>query len=205
MSPQKSGGPKDQPQQQPPTTDEARSSAEQDEAGRPVLLPPGVDGGLSGSAPGAAKPAGDVMVARFEQTAAGEARPTITPELHGDLQAFAAAQAATASTGTWTQNAVVDAMWCVNQTRNAFLHIKGGAWKKICNGSDHAFSALTTPASQARQTGKPITLREEADGLVHEIYLFWTQGGPALAGRGAVPGHRARPLLCHRSSYVTRR
>lgn len=172
MSPQKSGH-KDQPQQQPPSTDKARSAAEQDEAGRPVLFPPGVDVGLNGSAlTGQSKPAGDVMVARFEQTAAGEARPTITPELRGDLQAFAAAQAATAITGTWTQNAIVDAMWSINQTRNAFLHVKGGTWKKIFNGSDWAFTALTTLASQARQTGKPISFREEADGLIHEIYLF---------------------------------
>jgi hypothetical protein len=172
MSPQKSSGPKDQPQQQPPSTDKVRSSADQDEAGRPVLLPPGVDVGLSAGALGGAKPSSDVMVARFEQTAAGEARPTITPELHGDLQAFAAAQSAGAITGTWTQNAIVDAMWSINQTRNAFLHVKGGAWKKIYNGSDYAFTALTTLASQARQTAKPISSREEADGMVHEIYLF---------------------------------
>ena len=63
-------------------------------------------------------------------------------------------------------------MWCINQTRNAFLHVKGGAWKKIYNGSDYAFTALTTLASQARQTAKPISFREEADGMVHEIYLF---------------------------------
>ena len=172
MSPQKSA-PKKQPQQQPPTTDTVRSSADQDEAGRPVLLPPGVDAGLHGSAlTTQAKPDSDVMVSRFEQTAAGEARPTITPELRGDLQAFATAQAATAITGTWTQNAVVDAMWSINQTRNVFMHVKGGTWKKIFNGSDWAFTALTTLASQARQTGKPISFREEPDGLVHEIYLF---------------------------------
>jgi hypothetical protein len=171
MSP-KSSGP-NQPQQQPPTTQSVRSAAEQDEAGRPVLLPPGVDVGLNGSALSApGKPASDVMVTRFEQTASGEARPTITPELRGDLQAFAAAQAATGITGTWTQNAVVDAMWSINQTRNVFLHVKGGAWKKIFNGSDWAFTALTTLASQARQTGRPISFREEADGLVHEIYLL---------------------------------
>lgn len=171
MSPQKSG-PTDQPQQQPPTTQTVRSAADQDQAGRPVLLPPGVDVGLNGhtlSAPD--KPASDVMVTRFEQTSAGEARPTITPELRGDLQAFAA-QSAMAISGTWTQNVIVDAMWCINQTRNAYLHVKGGAWKKIFNGSDWAFTALTTLASQARQTGKPISFREEADGLVHEIYLY---------------------------------
>ncbi|MFZ3555114.1 MULTISPECIES: hypothetical protein [unclassified Streptomyces] len=172
MSPQQKSR-SDKPRQEAPSTQDVRSSAAQDEAGRPALLPPGVDVGLSGIAivePG--KPASDVMVQRFEQSAAGEARPTLTPELQGDLQAFGAAQAATAITGTWTQNAVVDAMWSINQTRNAWVHIKGGAWKKIYNASDWSFTALTTLAAQSRQTGKPISFREEPDGMVHEIYLW---------------------------------
>jgi hypothetical protein len=45
-------------------------------------------------------------------------------------------------------------------------------WKKIFNGGDASFIALTTLAAQARQTGRPINYREEADGMVHEIYLW---------------------------------
>ncbi|WP_075692359.1 hypothetical protein [Streptomyces acidiscabies] len=160
------------PKQQP-ATQKVRSSAAQDEAGRPALLPPGVDvGQAGGSSAGSGKPAGDAMIQRFEQTAAGEARPTVTPELHGDLRAFTAAQAATAVTGTWTQNVVVDGLWSINQTRNVYFHVKGGGWKKIFNATDWAFTALTTLASQARQTNHAISFREEADGMVHEIYLW---------------------------------
>ncbi|WP_309060088.1 hypothetical protein [Streptomyces sp.] len=60
----------------------------------------------------------------------------------------------------------------MGQTRNAYLHVKGGTWKKVYNGSDAAFTVLTTLAAQARQTGRPITFREEPDGMVHEIYLW---------------------------------
>ncbi|MDX3380507.1 hypothetical protein PV682_03480 [Streptomyces niveiscabiei] len=170
MSPQ---GQDTQATPQQPVTQEVRSSAAQDEAGRPALFPPGVDVGQAGGAfAGSAKPLTDVMVQRFEQTAAGEARPTITPELHGDLRAAAAVQAATTITGTWTQNVMVDALWSINQTRNAYFHVKGGGWKKIYNATDWAFTALTTLASQARQTNHAISFREESDGMVHEIYLW---------------------------------
>ena len=78
----------------------------------------------------------------------------------------------TAVTGTWTSNVIVDASWSINETRNAFFRVAGGAWKKVFNGSDAAFVALLTLATQAKQTGRPVSLREEADGLVHEIYLW---------------------------------
>ena len=35
-----------------------------------------------------------------------------------------------------------------------------------------AFTTLVTLASQAKQTNRPITCREESDGMIYEIY-FW--------------------------------
>ncbi|WP_416974232.1 hypothetical protein [Streptomyces sp. 4F14] len=163
MSPQR----QDAQPTQAPAGQEVRSSAAQDEAGRPALLPPGVDVGQNLALAGAGKPAGDAMVQRFELTPAGEARPTLT-----SAGVLAAAQAGTGITGTWTQNVTVDGLWCANQTRNAFFRVKGGGWKKIYNATDWAFTALTTLASQARQTNHAISFREEADGMVHEIYLW---------------------------------
>ncbi len=77
-----------------------------------------------------------------------------------------------AVTGTWTTNVTIDALWSIAETRNAYVHVAGGAWKKVYNARDGAFQALLTLASQARQTGKPVSLREEADGMVYEIYLW---------------------------------
>ncbi len=81
-------------------------------------------------------------------------------------------QAGDAVAGTWTTNVTIDALWSIDETRNAFVHVAGGAWKKVFNARDGSFQALVTLASQARQTGRPVSLREEADGMVYEIYLW---------------------------------
>jgi hypothetical protein len=55
---------------------------------------------------------------------------------------------------------------------------------------DSAFEALVTLAAQARQTRRAIMFREEADGMVYEIYLRAArqQGGSVLAdGQGERP------------------
>jgi hypothetical protein len=80
--------------------------------------------------------------------------------------------AASAATATWQTNVTVDATWATNEVRNAWMRVVNIGWKKIFNGSDASFIALTTLAAQARQTGHPINYREEADGMVHEIYLW---------------------------------
>lgn len=141
--------------------------------GKPVMLPPGVDVGLSGiPVTEYGKPKSDAMVARFEETISGEARPVVHPDIRATEQAIQTIEAGGSATGAWTQNALVDGMWTIDQNRNAFLHVKGGTWKRIYNGSDASFTALTTLASQARQTGRQIAFREEPDGTVHEIYLW---------------------------------
>lgn len=119
----------------------------------------------------------------------GLSRPTEMPETHGEALAVgageqwpvlappgtagaAATAAVTGVTGTWTSGVMVDATWSINETRNAWFHVTGGAWKKLFNGTDGAFMALCTLAAQAKQTGHQMAIREEADGMVHEIYLW---------------------------------
>jgi hypothetical protein len=63
-------------------------------------------------------------------------------------------------------------MWSIDETRNAFVHVVSLGWRKVFNGRDGAFQALVLLASQARQTGRPCNLREEADGMIYEIYLW---------------------------------
>lgn len=117
----------------------------------------------------------------------GASHPTLSPETRADLTAVGAGEqwpvllppgtagataAVTGVTGTWTSGVMVDATWSINETRNAYFHVAGGAWKKIFNGTDGAFTALVTLAAQAKQTGHQMAIREEADGMVHEIYLW---------------------------------
>jgi hypothetical protein len=117
----------------------------------------------------------------------GMSRPTVMPEAHAGVTAAGAgeqwpvllppgtagaAAAVSGVTGTWTSGVMVDATWSINETRNAWFHVTGGAWTKIFNGTDGSFTALCTLAAQAKQTGHQMAIREEADGMVHEIYLW---------------------------------
>jgi len=97
-----------------------------------------------------------------------ESGPTLQPpSLAGDV-----ATAVGAVTATWQYNKTVVATWSINEPRNAFMSVQGLGWRKLYNASDGAFVSLVFLATQARQTGRPISFREEPDGMVHEIYLW---------------------------------
>jgi hypothetical protein len=102
-----------------------------------------------------------------DATAAAESRPVLAPP-SAAADAGAGAQQVTA---TW-RTGTVTALWSMNQTRNAWMHVPGIGWRKLFNGRDWSFTALVTLASQARQTSRQIAFREEADGMVYEIYLW---------------------------------
>ena len=105
-----------------------------------------------------------VMVSGNIVAAGGE--PQLMPP--GTQQAAGAG----AATATWRTNVQVTATWMVDETRNAFVYLDGIGWKKVFNGTDGAFSALVALAAQARETGRNVSAREEADGMIHEIYLW---------------------------------
>ncbi|MCW2607994.1 MAG: hypothetical protein JWO60_2687 [Frankiales bacterium] len=66
----------------------------------------------------------------------------------------------------------ISALWVNAATRNAYMHVTGIGWRRLNPANDWAWSAMVALASQARQTGCRIDYRDEADGLVHEIYLW---------------------------------
>ena len=95
--------------------------------------------------------------------------PTMTPPATAATSGDASAGGVTA---TWRNNVHITALWSIEETRNAFVHVAGVGWRKIYNGRDGSFQALVTLASQARQTNRPVHLREEADGMIYAIYLW---------------------------------
>jgi hypothetical protein len=144
--------------------------------GRPELIagpgPGASTGGSSiGTAPGLTepKPLTNEMVASLTAQAAVEMAPVLLPP---GIAGHADTQTAESITGTWRQNVVVTALWSINETRNAWIHLQNIGWRKIFNSRDGAFTALVTLASQAKQTNRPVTVREESDGMIYEIY-FW--------------------------------
>lgn len=115
---------------------------------------------------------------------AGTSAPTLTEQASGAVAEatlsaptlsppFVTATADEDGVGAiWRNGVRIDALWSIDETRNAFVHVTGLGWRKIYNGRDGAFQALTMLASQARQTNKAVNLREEADGMIYEIYLW---------------------------------
>jgi len=135
--------------------------------GTPVLLPPQFGTSSSVDVAGSSAPTAvtDGQIASL----VGEAVPAARPELAPPGAVGAEKQGVTA---TWRTSVTIDALWSIDETRNAHVRIVGIGWKKIFNGRDGAFQALVTLASQARQTGRPVNVREEADGMIYEIYLW---------------------------------
>lgn len=139
-------------------------------AGTPTLAPPGRavgNGGRAGA--GTTEPAIRDAAAAGVLTATPQGPAAGPPGTAGTAAAVAISDGIT---GTWHNGVTVDALWAVNEVRNAWMRVVGTGWKKLYNGRDGAFTALAILAAQARETGKPINYREEADGMVYEIYLW---------------------------------
>lgn len=132
----------------------------------PTQVPPQPSAAAGDSASGQSAPTllqADAAAAAADDTTSG---PTLMPpsalEAAGDQGV----------TATWRSNVQITALWTIEETRNAFVHVAGVGWRRIYNGRDGSFQALLTLASQARQTNRAVNLREEADGMVYEIYLW---------------------------------
>jgi hypothetical protein len=78
------------------------------------------------------------------------------------------------STGitTWKNSRKITALWSINQNRNSWAHIMGIGWKKLSNKCDSGSIALTVLASSAKLTQTPVNYREEADKMIHEMYVW---------------------------------
>lgn len=73
----------------------------------------------------------------------------------------------------WHSNKKVTALWCNHQPpRNAFISVHGLGWKKLSNANDSSFVSMVMMASHAEQTNSNVNIRIEADGMVHEIYVW---------------------------------
>ena len=133
----------------------------------PTLKPPATGTTSEVDVPGTSAPAAisDEQIA----TLVAESTPLASPTL---LPPGVSAETAEAVTATWRSNVKIDALWSIDETRNAWVRVVGLGWRKLYNGRDGSYLALTTLAAQARQTNRPANLREEADGMIYEIYLW---------------------------------
>jgi hypothetical protein len=89
--------------------------------------------------------------------------PTVTP---------GAAGAVGSGVTAWLNDRRVSGLWGINQNRNSWVFVTGVGWKKLANNSDSAVVALTVLAASAKQTQTGYSYREEADGMIHESYVW---------------------------------
>jgi hypothetical protein len=104
-------------------------------------------------------------IAMAEEIDAGSA-PAMTPP--GVVEEVSYATGISA----WQNSRKITALWSINQTRNSWAHVMGIGWKKLSNKCDSGTVALTVLAGNARQTQTPVNYREEADKMIHEMYVW---------------------------------
>jgi len=95
--------------------------------------------------------------------------PSITPITPPRLEAGVSGVA-----GAWNDLETITGLWSINQDKNSWMWVSGAVngWKKLSNISESGIVALNMLASHAKQTGSIVNYRDEADGMVHEMYVW---------------------------------
>jgi hypothetical protein len=148
--------------------------------GRPVKPPPAAGGtgqtAMSGAAPAfqaaEAEAGGEEKprdLSETEMALASTAREAVSAP---QLEPPAAAMGEEGGIGAWLSDKRVNALWGINQNRNSWVGIAGVGWKKLANNSDSAVVALTILSAHARLSQTGYYGREEADGMIHEVYVW---------------------------------
>lgn len=129
----------------------------------PIEVPPA--NGQSSAATVESQPQvlSDAELKMMYESGGGAAAPELVPPSMEKAAAVAAA--------AWVNGVHVNALWSIDQNRNSWAGFPAG-WKKFANNSDTAIVAFTILASHAKQTQGPVNYREEADGMIHEMYVF---------------------------------
>ncbi len=97
------------------------------------------------------------------QSGGSGAEPSISPP----------EQAATSGGITaWQGDKRISALWTINQDRNAWVAVTGIGWKRLATASASGLVALNMLGAHARQTNSRVDYRDEADGMIHEMYIW---------------------------------
>ncbi len=87
------------------------------------------------------------------------------------LPAEAAGDAVGAVT-VWQNGKRISALWTIAEDRNAWVGVTGIGWRKLSNASETATTALAMLSAHARDRDRQVNYREEADGMIHEMYVW---------------------------------
>ena len=81
-------------------------------------------------------------------------------------------EAGVATTTVWSAATTINALWCINQDKNAWIGDAALGWKKLSNASDSGIVSLNILSSHAKQLGSLVYYRTEDDAMVHEMYVW---------------------------------
>ena len=99
--------------------------------------------------------------------AAALAAPTAEPP-SGGLEAGAGGVGAS----VWVSGKKINALWAISENRNSWVGVAGVGWLKLANNSDSAIVALTMLGANAKLTQGTVNYRQEADNMIHEMYVW---------------------------------
>jgi hypothetical protein len=103
----------------------------------------------------------------LEETAAARvSAPTLVPPTEAEVVRAEEGIAA------WLNDKKVEALWSDHANCNSWISIPGVGWKRLFNANESALVSMTLLSAHAEQTNANVNVRIEADGMVHEIYVW---------------------------------
>ena len=130
--------------------------------GAPVQLPPVPNAGNGETAVVEAEPMAVTEAEINAALASIAAAPTLEPPV---------AQAA-AVTAVWVNTKKVNALWSINQNHNVWAGFEDVGWRKFAANFDSTAMAFAIISASAKDTQTVTNRREEADKMVHELYVW---------------------------------
>ena len=120
------------------------------------------------------KPNQDVLSSVSAVTVSSDAAATAAPTAMPPAAAAVSSSGGVGAIGasTWVNNKQINALWSINQNRNSWVGVAGVGWVKLANNSDSAIVAFTILGANAKLTQGAVNYRQEADGMLHEIYVW---------------------------------
>lgn len=146
------------PPQQPKTITERQAEVE----AHPTLKPPAADAHAIAKGKAPDSPPAMSNEAKAKLVSADRLPETLPAGAVGPIRAVAG----------WLENQHIDWLWTINEHCNAWVGVSGTGWVKLSNASESGIVALTILAAHAKQMHTSATIRQEADGMIHEMYVW---------------------------------
>ncbi|MFD2079903.1 hypothetical protein SAMN05421678_105270 [Actinopolymorpha cephalotaxi] len=74
--------------------------------------------------------------------------------------------------GHWHANVHVEAYRPAEGPGTPWLFLRGPGWRRLPRAHEHAGTALAFLGAQAFRTGRPVSVCEDGEGVIRQIYLW---------------------------------